>query len=155
MTPFQFVIISVEASILFNILKDTNLRNSIAAAFVIFIVNSFFTRSLFSRAYFLRDVLYILAIFFSVFFFFRIFYLAIKPYLYPLAFGLLLLFLHLIVDITLMIIYPVPGFWRLINTQILIALLIGIGLGTGILINDILTTRLKEKEDEEIDTEEE
>ncbi len=152
-TLFQFVIVSVEASILFNILKDTNLKNSIAAAFVIFLVNSFITKSFFSWGYLLRDLLYILAVFFSVFLFFRVFYISFKPYFYPFVFGILLLFLHFLVDLTLMIIYAVPDFWRLINIQVTIASLTGVGLGTGILINDVLIPRLKEKGDKEIEEE--
>lgn len=157
LTLFQFVIISVDASIIFNILKDTNLKNSIAAAFVIFLVNSFFTESFFSWQYMLRDLLYILVVFFSVFLFFRIFYLSFKPYFYPFVFGILLLFLHFLVDLTLMIIYAVPDFWRLINIQVTITSLTGVGLGTGILINDVFIPRLKEiyskKIEEENDSE--
>lgn len=153
LTLFQFVIISVEASILFNILKDTNLRNSIAAAFVIFLVNSFFTYSFYNVSYLFRDLLYILAVFLSVYFFFRFFYLKSKTYFYPLAFGILLLFLHFIVDLTLMIAYAVPEFWRRLNNQVTIAALIGVGLGLGIFINDTIVPLLTEKEDKETDDE--
>lgn len=148
LTLFQFVIVSVEASIMFNILKDTNLKNSIAAAFVIFLVNSFFTYSFHSLGYLLRDLLYILALFFTVYFFFRFFYLKFKTFFYPLAFGILLLLFHLIVDLTLMIIYAVPEFWRRLNNQVTIAALIGVGIGLGIFINDTIIPLLKEKEDE-------
>ena len=152
-TLFQFVLISIEASIIFNILKDTGLRNSIAAVFVIFVVNSIYTKSFSDWGYILRDVLYILAVFFSVYFFYRIFYRALKPYLYPLAFGLTLLFMHLIVDLTLMLIYLPPDYWRLINIQVTIAALIGVGLGTGVFINDMIIPLLKEKEEEETEEE--
>jgi len=152
-TLFQFVIISVEASIIFNILKDTNLKNSIAAAFVIFMVNSFFTYSFYNLSYLLRDLLYILAVFLSVYFFFRFFYLKFKTYFYPLAFGILLLFLHFIVDLTLMIIYAVPEFWRRLNNQVTIAALIGVGLGLGIFINDTIVPLLTEKEEKVTDDE--
>ena len=147
-TLFQFVIVSIEASIIFNILKDTNLKNSIAAVFVIFLVNSFFTYSFHSLGYLLRDLLYILAVFFSVYFFFRIFYLKFKTYFYPLVFGILFLLLHFIVDLTLMIIYAVPEFWRRLNNQVTIASLIGVGIGLGIFINDTIIPLLEEKEDE-------
>ena len=146
-TLFQFVIVSIEASIIFNILKDTNLKNSIAAVFVIFLVNSFFTYSFHSLGYLLRDLLYILAVFFSVYFFFRIFYLKFKTYFYPLVFGILFLLLHFIVDLTLMIIYAVPEFWRRLNNQVTIASLIGVGIGLGIFINDTIIPLLVENED--------
>lgn len=154
LTLFQFVIVSIEASVIFNILKDTNLKNSIAAVFVIFVVNSIFTKSFSDWGYILRDVLYILALFFSVYFFFRFFYRALKPYLYPLAFGLTLLFMHLIVALILMLIYLPPDYWKLINIQVTIAVLIGVGLGTGVFINDMIIPMLEVKENEEEEAEE-
>ena len=146
-TLFQFVIVPIQASIIFNILKDTNLRNSIATAFVLFIVNPFLTGNSFNWAYLFRDVLLILVVFFSVYLFFRIFYLAVKPYFYPLAFGLLLVFLYFIAISVLLIVHSVPEFWMYVNMQMMIGGLIGVGLGTGILINDKLSTRLRENKD--------
>jgi hypothetical protein len=152
-TTFQFVIVSIEASILFNLLKDFGLRNTLAAALVIFIVNIFLVSKSGELTYILRDFLVLLAIFFSVYLFFRIFYKAVNPYLYPLAFGLLFALTYFIVISLLLIIYSVEGFWNFINMQLIISGLIGAGLGTGILLNDVLISKLKEKEEEETEEE--
>ncbi len=136
---FQFITVGLIGSVFFSILRFGNVRDAFAGLFALFIIQFLITRSS-SAMFILRDIGFIVAVGTSIYLFFVSYFKKGKGggILAPVIIGALLGACNLIVTFILLLVGRhslIDNFPALVLNAV-IGILIGLGIGTGILISD-------------------